>query len=155
MPEIVVSFAKGPRRAPLSGLKLLLGLGLALAAALVGAGVWGVVAAKTETVYFLIPIGVGFVVASALFLPFNEVNVPLGALLFVLCLALTVTSALLGDYLFYSLALAEEFDASLLDAARVVAENFVEIVTEMRETLGSVGLAALGALVGFGNAVRR
>jgi hypothetical protein len=130
------------------------GLGLGLVAVIIGAVVWGVIAHFTDTVYFIIPLGVGFVVASALLLPFKRKPILLAIPLFVLCVVLTVMSALLGDYVYYTLGYAKEASVSLPESAATIAKHFVEIATDSPDTVKSVGLAAIGALLGFINAMR-
>lgn len=132
-----------------------LGLGLGVLAMLVGAVLWGVIAYFTDTVYFIIPLGVGFVVASALFLPFKQKSIGLAIVLFVPSAILTIASALLGDYLYYTLVYAREATVALPESASLIAQNFVEIATESPDTVKSIGLAALGALLGLINAARR
>ena len=131
------------------------GLALGLVVVVVGAVIWGVIAHFTDTVYFIIPLAVGFAVASALLLPFKHKPVLLAALLFVLCVVLTVMSALLGDYVYYTLGYAREASISLTESAATIAQHFVEIATDSPDTVKSVGLAAIGALLGFINAMRR
>jgi hypothetical protein len=134
---------------------LVAGPALGLVVVLIGAVVWGVIAYFTDTVYFIIPLAVGFAVASALLLPFKHKPILLAALLFVLCVVLTMMSALLGDYVYYTLVYARDAATSLPESATMIAQHFVEIATDSPDTVKSVGLAAIGALLGFINAMRR
>ena len=131
-----------------------LGLALGIGAMVIGAALWGVIAYFTDTVYFIIPVGVGFAVASALLLPFKRANFGLALVMLVPCVALTVISALLGDYIYYTLVYAREASVAIPESASLVAKNFVAIATDSPDTVKSVGLAAIGALLGLFNAVR-
>ena len=133
---------------------MIAGLALGLVVVVIGAVIWGVIAHFTDTVYFIIPLAVGFAVASALLLPFKRKPILLAALLFVLCAVLTVISALLGDYVYYTLGYAKEATIPLTESAATIAKHFVEIATDSPDTIKSVGLAAIGALLGFINAMR-
>lgn len=139
-------------RPALAGLPL--GLVLGIGATLLGAVLWGVIAYFTDTVYFIIPLGVGFAVASALLLPFKKTNIGLALLMLVPCVVLTVISALLGDYIYYTLVYAREASVAIPESASLVAKNFVAIATDSPDTVKSVGLAAIGALLGLFNAAR-
>ncbi len=132
-----------------------LGLGLGVLAMLIGAVVWGVIAYFTDTVYFIIPLGVGFVVASALLLPFKKKSIGLVIVLFVPSALLTIASALLGDYIYYTLVYAREATVAVPESASFIAQNFVEIARESPDTVKSIGLAAVGALLGLINAARQ
>ncbi len=131
-----------------------LGLGLGVVAMLIGAVLWGVIAYFTDTVYFIIPLGVGFVVASALLLPFKKKSFILAVVMFVPSAVLTIASALLGDYIYYTLVYAREATLAIPDSAALIAQNFVAIATDSPDTAKSIGLAAVGALLGLINAAR-
>ncbi len=131
-----------------------LGLGLGVVAMLIGAVLWGVIAYFTDTVYFIIPLGVGFAVASALLLPFKKKLFILAVVMFVPSAVLTIASALLGDYIYYTLVYAREATMAIPDSAALIAQNFVAIATDSPDTAQSIGLAAVGALLGLINATR-
>ena len=131
-----------------------LGLGLGVVAMLIGAVLWGVIAYFTDTVYFIIPLGVGFAVASALLLPFKKKSFILAVVMFVPSAVLTIASALLGDYIYYTLVYAREATMAIPDSAALIAQNFVAIATDSPDTAQSIGLAAIGALLGLINAAR-
>jgi len=154
MSEITASSTLQSETTSRSWSALPLGLGLGVLAMLIGAVLWGVIAYFTDTVYFIIPLGIGFTVASALLLPFKKKSIGLVVILFVPSALLTIASALLGDYLYYTLVYAREAAVALPESASFIARNFVEIATESPDTAKSIGLAAVGALLGLINAVR-
>ncbi|MBP7688091.1 MAG: hypothetical protein KA765_09290 [Thermoflexales bacterium] len=131
-----------------------LGLGLGVVAMIIGAVLWGGIAYFTDTVYFIIPLGVGFAVASALLLPFKQKSFFLAVVMFVPSAVLTIASALLGDYIYYTLVYAREATMAIPASAALIAQNFVAIATESPDTAQSIGLAAVGALLGLINAAR-
>lgn len=66
-----------------------------------------------------------------------------------------VASALPGDSFYYTLGYAHEATVALPESASLIAQNFVEIATASPDTVKSIGLAAIGALLGLSHAARR
>lgn len=132
-----------------------LGALISIGVLLVGALIWGVVSFATDSVYFFIPILVGFAITAGLFYPFKRVSFLVGLALFLPCIVLTVVSALLGDCLYYTLILANEYDLNVGEAAVEVALNLEYLLIEGSDTGMSVVLSIIGAILGFIRAVRK
>jgi hypothetical protein len=67
---------------------------------------------------------------------------------------LTLVSVSLGDLIFYTLGAMREFDVSLSEAALVVLENAVEILSDPEEVKTYI-FGGLGALLGVFSGMRR
>ena len=130
MSEMKVSFTQpGEQPTPERPfiVRLLLGLTFGVGAIIVGALGWGLLAFFTGRVFFLVPLAVGAVVTVAMLYPFKRASLPLKIALLVPCLALTLTSALLGDYLFIALAASKELKLGILDVVTRMAPIFFDI----------------------------
>ena len=136
------------------GVGLLKSLLFSLIVVILCAIAWGVVAYFTNTIYFWAAIIIGLLVSLAATSGFRRINFGIAALMFIPCLAFALLSVILGDFIFYTLSVAKEFQLDWIQAAQAVAEGFVEVETST-EGLQSMAFGGIGALVGFIAAVRR
>lgn len=131
------------------GLSAVLGV---VVAVVCGLG-WGLLAYFSERIFLQIAILIGLAITWAVFKPFGKLGLLPSIILFIPCIVLTLFSVLFGDFVFYTLIVMREENAPLLDAALLVAQNFIEIESE--EGVSSLLFAAGGiALTGFGRARR-
>ena len=131
------------------GISLLSGCGLSIGGLLVGALLWGVIAYFTESVFFAIPIGVGFAITAGLFLPFKRVPWYLALLLFFPSLILTVASVMLGDYVFYVLMAAKDNNVRKVifaSSSSVYGDTFVSAGTVMQASVRSLPSSVMSGL---------
>lgn len=124
------------------------------AAVVVCAAAWGLVAYFTNTIYFWGAIVIGLIVSVAALSGFRHVNIGIAILMLVPCLALTLLSIALGDFLYYTLIGVKEAQLDLLTSAREVAQIFIEYEISSKDGRASMVFGGIGALLGFFNAVR-
>jgi hypothetical protein len=127
---------------------------LGLAAAIACAVLWGVIAYFTGRIFLIGAILIGMAVTFATTVNFRRVTLPIGVMVFLLSLALTFFSVIVGDLLFYVLSAGRELELGFADAFRLVMANAIEIITDPEEIM-SYFFAGLGALLGFYNVMRR
>jgi hypothetical protein len=121
---------------------------------LVCAVAWGLVAYFTNTVYFWAAIVIGLLVSLAAMSGFKRVNIGIAILMFIPCLALTLLSIALGDFLYYTLLGVKEAQLDWLTSMSKVAQTFIDYEISSKDGRASLLLGGIGALVGFFYAVR-
>lgn len=124
-----------------------------IAAVIVCALAWGIVAYFTNKIFFWGAILIGVVVSLAAMSGFPRVNFGVAALMLIPSVALTLVAILLGDFIFYTLSAMRELQMGLLPAIQGIAEVFVELESG-KEGVASMVFGGIGALVGFYNAAR-
>lgn len=127
---------------------------LAVGATLLCAVAWGVLAYFTHSIFLYAAIGIGLVIALATTAGFRTITTPIRVLMFLPAIALTLVSVSLGDLIFYTLDAMREFNVSLGEAALVILENAVEILSDPEEVKTYI-FGGLGALLGVFSGMRR
>lgn len=128
--------------------KLLMALGLGALAIVVGGLLWALLAYFLERLSLAIAFGIGAAIALAFAFPFAPVTTRKAAILFVPCVASTLSSILLGAYMLTVLLVIREFQSPLIDSARLVASNF-EVVLQETNTAVGLFLGSIGAIFGY------
>lgn len=123
-------------------------------AMLLGAVIWGLVAYFLNSIFLVGAFFIGGLVTLAIASPFHRISVPLGILLFLPAVGMTLISIVMGDLLFYTLSAMKEFDMSFMEAAFAILENADKLLTSSDQA-GSYIFGGLGAVLAFFNVVRR
>lgn len=134
--------------------KLLIALGLGVLAIVVGGLLWAVLAYFLERLSLAIALGIGAAIALAYAFPFRPVTIRKAVILFLPCVASTLLSILLGAYILTVLLVSHEFQAPLIDAAKLVASNF-EVVLKAPNTAVGLFLGSIGAIFGYLSVIRQ
>jgi len=121
---------------------------------LVCAVVWGLVGYFTNTIYFWAAIVIGLLVSLAAMSGFKRVNLGIAVLMLIPCLALTLLSIALGDFLYYTLMGVKAAQLDLLTSIGQVARTFIDYEISSKDGRASLLLGGIGALVGFFYTVR-
>ncbi|HWR36559.1 MAG TPA: hypothetical protein VN622_11880 [Clostridia bacterium] len=113
-----------------------------VAAALAGSVAWGGVAYAIERIFLWGAVGIGWIVAKAVFAGIGKINRTGQALV----LALTVASVVFGDVIFFTLSVMKSeglaFSTGIVWA---IVKNLVEIEKEGGNGLFTIGFALFGA----------
>lgn len=125
-----------------------------VAVVLVCAVAWGLVGYFTNTVYFWAAIVIGLLVSLAAISGFKRVNIGIAVLMLIPCLALTLLSIALGDFLYYTLLGVKEAQLDWLTSMGQVAQIFIDYEISSKDGRTSLLLGGIGALVGFFYAMR-
>lgn len=133
--------------------QLALSLGLGIAATIAVAIVWGILANLTDSVYLYAALFAGIAIGGLMLWPLGRANIIVRLAVLAVAGVLTVVAVLGGDYLYYTLKMADRHNLNLLDAAMVVAPNFVE--AEQADGLMSILFALAGAVVTLFQGFRR
>ncbi|MFZ6027234.1 MAG: hypothetical protein ACOYYS_05920 [Chloroflexota bacterium] len=123
-------------------------------AVVVCAAAWGLVAYFTNTIYVWAAIVIGLLVSIAALSGFKRMNIGIALLMLVPCIALTLLSIAMGDFLYYTLMGIKEAQLDWLTSVREVAEVFIEYEITSEDGRASLLFGGIGALVGFFNAAR-
>lgn len=135
-------------------ISLIISGALALGITLVCAVVWGVLAYFTNSIFLYAAIGIGLAISWASTAGFRTITTPVRVLMFLPAIVLTLVSVSLGDLIFYTLDAMREFRVGLGDAAFVVMEHAVEILSDPEEVKTYI-FGGLGALLGVFSGMRR
>lgn len=133
--------------------RVLTALGVGALAVFGGALGWALLGYLAGRMSLAVAFIIGAGVALAFALPFTTMSVVKAILLFVPCVAMTLVSILLGEYLCTVLLVSREFEAPLLDSALAVALN-PEVLSTGDTAIG-LFFGVIGGIVGFANVVRR
>lgn len=133
--------------------QLALSLGLGVAAMIAVAIAWGILANLTNSVYLYAALFAGIAIGGLMLWPLGRANIVVRLAVLAVAGVLTVVAVLAGDFLFYTLHLADRNHLSLIDAAMVVAPNFVK--AEQADGVMSILFALAGAVVTLFQGFRR
>jgi len=127
--------------------QLVLSAILGVVVAIVVAGLWGALAYFTDSIFLYAAIFAGIAIGGAMLWPLGKANTLLRIGVLIVAAGLTILAVLSGDFLYLALRVADRTGVNLLDAAFLVAPDFIE--AEAEDGVMSVLFGLLGAASTF------
>ncbi len=133
--------------------QLALSLALGVAVTIAVAIAWGILANATDSIYLYAAIFAGIAIGGVMLWPLGRANLVVRLAVLAVAAVLTIVAVLAGDFLYYTLNIAERNSVGLLDAAMIAAPRFIEI--EQEDGLMSILFGVIGAVMTLFQSLRR